>query len=77
MNKLKEVYRKDLPGRFNEMEMLDSHFSCIINIFNGNILPPYISYIFGLNPQWYLYLLQFLYSCYIITMLEGHKMHLF
>lgn len=44
MNKLREVYRDDLPGRFNEMEMLDRHFSRILNIFNGEILPSYEIY---------------------------------
>lgn len=57
MNRLKEVYRNDLPGRFNEMEMLDSHFSRILNVFNGNILPPYeilihTSSICNLNCKW-------------------------
>lgn len=57
MNKLREVYRDDLPGRFNEMEMLDRHFSRILNIFNGEILPPYeilihTSSICNLNCKW-------------------------
>ena len=57
MNRLKEVYRNDLPDRFNEMEMLDRHFSLILNVFNGNILPPYeilihTSSICNLNCKW-------------------------
>lgn len=57
MNELKDIYRNDLPGRFNEMEMLDSHLSRVVNIFNGNILPPYeilihTSSICNLNCKW-------------------------
>ena len=59
MNKLDQVYGNDLPGRFNEMEMLDRHFSRILNEFNGNILPPYeilihTSSICNLNCKWYI-----------------------
>ena len=57
MNRLKEIYREDLPGRFNETEMLYRHFSWILNIFDGKILPPYeilihTSSICNLNCKW-------------------------
>lgn len=33
--------RFDLPRRFNEFDLLKTHFSRIINVFNNNVLPPY------------------------------------
>ena len=33
--------REDLPMRFNEFDLLKTHFSRIINLFEGRILPPY------------------------------------
>lgn len=40
-NDLEQYVRFDLPRRFNEFEVLKSHFSRIINVFNNNMLPPY------------------------------------
>lgn len=40
-NDLESVVRLDLPLRFNEFDLLKTHFSRVINIFEGNILPPY------------------------------------
>ena len=40
-NELKEVIRNDLPGRFCELDFLKRNWSRILNIFDGNILPPY------------------------------------
>lgn len=40
-NDLKKYVRFDLPGRFNEFDLLKTHYSRVINIFEGNILPPY------------------------------------
>ena len=40
-NELKEVVRNDLPGRFCELDFLKRNWSRILNIFDGNILPPY------------------------------------
>lgn len=56
-NKLKEIYRNDLKGRFNELDMLKRHFSRVINTFENNILPPYeilihTSSICNLNCKW-------------------------
>ena len=56
-NKLEEIIRYDLPIRFNEFDLLKTHFSRVINIFEGNILPPYeilihSSSICNLNCAW-------------------------
>lgn len=56
-NKLKEIYRTDLQGRFNEMDMLKKQFPRVINAFDGIILPPYEilihpSSICNLNCKW-------------------------
>ena len=40
-NDLESAVRLDLPIRFNEFDLLKTHFSRVINIFEGNILPPY------------------------------------
>lgn len=40
-NKLRCVVREDLPGRFNELDFLKRNLSRVINIFDGNMLPPY------------------------------------
>jgi len=40
-NELERVVRIDLPMRFNEFDLLKTHFSRVINVFEGNILPPY------------------------------------
>lgn len=40
-NELKEVVRNDLPGRFCELDFLKRNWSRILNVFDGNILPPY------------------------------------
>lgn len=54
---LKDIYRKDLVGRFNELDMLKNQFSRVINAFENNILPPYeilihTSSICNLNCKW-------------------------
>lgn len=54
---LDEIVREDLPIRFNEFDLLKTHFSRIINLFEGNILPPYEilihpSSICNLNCEW-------------------------
>ena len=56
-NELEDYVRYDLPNQFNEFEMLRTHFSRIVNIFEGNILPPYEilihpSSICNLNCEW-------------------------
>ncbi len=56
-NELKNVVRIDLPMRFNEFDLLKTYFSRIINLFEGNILPPYEilihpSSICNLNCEW-------------------------
>ncbi len=56
-NELESVIRFDLPMRFNEFDLLKTHFSRVINIFEGNILPPYeilihSSSICNLNCEW-------------------------
>ena len=33
--------RRDLPGRFSELNFFKENFSRILNIYNGNIMPPY------------------------------------
>ena len=40
MLKLNNV-RYDLPDRFSELDFFKRNFSRIINIYEGNILPPY------------------------------------
>ena len=40
-NELESAVRLDLPLRFNEFDLLKTHFSRVVNIFEGNILPPY------------------------------------
>ena len=49
--------REDLPMRFNEFDLLKTHFSRIINLFEGRILPPYeilihSSSVCNLNCEW-------------------------
>lgn len=49
--------REDLPMRFNEFDLLKTHFSRIINLFEGRILPPYEilihpSSVCNLNCEW-------------------------
>ncbi len=56
-NDLEKVVRYDLPGIFNEFDLLKKHFSRIINVFEGNILPPYeilihTSSVCNLNCEW-------------------------
>lgn len=56
-NKLLRYLRDDIPIEFNEMLVLKKHFSRILNIFQGNILPPYEilihpSSICNLNCKW-------------------------
>ena len=38
---LREYVREDIPLMFNEINVLKKHFSRVINIFEGKILPPY------------------------------------
>ena len=57
INELEEYIRKDIPLQFNEFNLLKSHFSRIINIFEGTILPPYEilihpSSVCNLNCEW-------------------------
>jgi MoaA/NifB/PqqE/SkfB family radical SAM enzyme len=40
-NELKQYVRTDIPLQFNEINILKKHWSRTINIFNGEILPPY------------------------------------
>lgn len=40
-NELKNVVRTDLPGRFNELDFLKRNWSRVLNVFDGNIMPPY------------------------------------
>lgn len=54
---LDSFVRDDLPNRFNEFDLLKTHFSRIINIFEGRILPPYEilihpSSVCNLNCEW-------------------------
>jgi len=56
-NDLEKFVRLDLPIRFNEYDLLKTHFSRVINIFEGEILPPYeilihSSSICNLNCEW-------------------------
>lgn len=56
-NELLKYVREDIPLEFNEIFVLQKHFSRIINIFEGNILPPYEilihpSSICNLNCKW-------------------------
>lgn len=56
-NDLKKYVREDIPLMFNEINVLKKHFSRVINIFEGNILPPYEilihpSSICNLNCKW-------------------------
>lgn len=41
INDLEKYVRKDLPGRFNEIDILKRNWSRVLNIFDGNILPPF------------------------------------
>lgn len=41
MRKLNETIRQDLPGRFSELDFFRRNFSRIVNIYEGNIMPPY------------------------------------
>ena len=41
MKKMNENVRKDLPGRFSELDFFRRNFSRIINIYDKNIMPPY------------------------------------
>lgn len=40
-NELRDIIREDIPMQFNEFDLLKTNFSRIINIFEGNMLPPY------------------------------------
>ena len=56
-NEILKYLREDIPLEFNEILVLKKHFSRIINIFEGNILPPYEilihpSSICNLNCKW-------------------------
>lgn len=41
INDLEKYVRKDLPGRFNGIDILKRNWSRVLNIFDGNILPPF------------------------------------
>ena len=38
---LNELYRKDLPGNFNEFDVLKNHWIRVLKLFENNKLPPY------------------------------------
>ncbi len=54
---LKKYVREDIPLMFNEINVLKKHFSRVINVYEGNILPPYEilihpSSVCNLNCKW-------------------------
>lgn len=54
---LENYVRKDIPLEFNEINILKKHWSRVINLFEGNVLPPYEilihpSSICNLNCKW-------------------------
>lgn len=56
-NELDDFVREDLPMQFNEFNLLKKHFSRIVNLFEGKILPPYEilihpSSLCNLNCEW-------------------------
>lgn len=38
---IRKNVRTDLPERFSELDFFQKNFSRIVNLFDGNVMPPY------------------------------------